>query len=318
MNGGSAPVCEPPAMVFAHVFYLDVWSEMAARLAAAMPTPFRLVVTTPHVPEAIEQPATPLVIGMTVLEVENRGRDILPFLYALEKAEPFGIGLKLHTKRSVHREDGDGWRRAMLDSLLPSRTGAAEILAAFAADPRLGLVAPQGHLLRLKNRTNGYLPLVDELAERLGGRLTEPERDEGLFPAASMFWFRSAGIAGLRAAPVRDLFEAEAGQSDGTAAHAVERLFAIVAARHGYHAVPADLLHELRPESSAEDIGRLARRAARRESPHVWQFPPALLELERSMPGAARLYRRLPQPVKEGVRRLLRRASPGGFSRWLS
>jgi lipopolysaccharide biosynthesis protein len=55
------------------------------------------------------------------------------------------------------------------------------------------------------------------------------------FPAGSMFWFRVAALAGLDDFILaEDDFEPECGQTDGTLAHAVERLVALFAEQRGY------------------------------------------------------------------------------------
>jgi rhamnosyltransferase len=55
------------------------------------------------------------------------------------------------------------------------------------------------------------------------------------FFAGSMFWFNPAALAPLHAIPQGHLaFEPEAGQQDGTLAHAFERIFCNIARSTGY------------------------------------------------------------------------------------
>ncbi|MFX7507214.1 rhamnan synthesis F family protein, partial [Acinetobacter baumannii] len=46
---------------------------------------------------------------------DNHGRDVLPFLHAADRLlqQNDSLVLKLHTKRSTHRDNGDQWRREM-------------------------------------------------------------------------------------------------------------------------------------------------------------------------------------------------------------
>jgi lipopolysaccharide biosynthesis protein len=139
--------------------------------------------------------------------------------------------LKLHGKRSTHREDGETWRRELLDKLLaPERAG--HVLAAFRDDATLGLVHAEGHLQPLDYYWGANAANVDYLTRRLGIAAAQVEHDS--FIAGSMFWLRPAALRLLLDAHLEVAeFETEAGQLDGTLAHAVERVFSLAAAAAG-------------------------------------------------------------------------------------
>ena len=126
--------------------------------------------------------------------------------------------LKLHTKASVHRIDGDAWRDRLLDSLCPSPEGIGLILELLRRDPAVGMVAPAGSVLgREFWGSNG--PMVDALAARTGIGV-DPERV--WFPGGSMFWSRPGPLNRLRDARLTiEDFEHEAVSIDGTTAHAL-------------------------------------------------------------------------------------------------
>ena len=69
-----------------------------------------------------------------------------PFVRVLELGlvGDYDAVLKLHTKASVHRIDGDAWRDRLLDSLCPSRDGIGLMLTLLRRDPAVGMVAPAG------------------------------------------------------------------------------------------------------------------------------------------------------------------------------
>ncbi len=171
---------------------------------------------------------------MEIRTFANHGRDILPFLHVADQLLEEGedVVLKLHTKRSTHRQDGEQWRDELVGRLLaPDR--AASIVHAFTEQPGLGLVAPEGHVQPLHFYWGANERNVRSLLPRFG--IGEPNLDHDTFIAGSMFWVR---LAALR--PIIDThlppsaFDAEAGQVDGTLAHAIERAFSLAARHAGF------------------------------------------------------------------------------------
>jgi lipopolysaccharide biosynthesis protein len=157
--------------------------------------------------------------------------------------------LKLHTKRSTHRQDGEVWRHDLLDKLLaPQR--AQRILAAMNSDPHLGLVGAEGHLQPISYYWGANRETVAYLCTRLGIAPAQIEHDR--FVAGSMFWVRLDALRPLLDAHLgEDEFETEQGQVDGTLAHAIERVFALAAAASGCQLKEAAAVCELGPAQSA-------------------------------------------------------------------
>ena len=216
-----------------HAWYPDAFGDILDALAG-WDMPMRLVVTTG--PDQAEQIAATLARRNMTAELEvrsNRGRDILPFLHVADRllAEGETLVLKLHTKHSPHRADGSHWRGELLERLAaPARVG--QIVKAFQHDGALGLVAPEGHLQPLHYYWGANRDNVAYLAARLG--IAAPDTDTDHFVSGSMFWVRLEGLRPLLDAHLDDWeFEDEAGQLDGTFAHAVERVFALCVRDHG-------------------------------------------------------------------------------------
>jgi lipopolysaccharide biosynthesis protein len=164
-----------------------------------------------------------------IVVCENRGRDVLPFLQVAGRLYDEGVRivLKLHTKRSTHRQDGETWRRELVEKLLaPER--ATSILAAFRQRPELGLVASEGHLQPLSYYWGANQANVEYLCRRTGIPTPDPGHDR--FIAGTMFWARLDAMLPLLDSHLGTWeFEDEAGQVDGTLAHAVERVFCLTA-----------------------------------------------------------------------------------------
>ncbi|HUB88330.1 MAG TPA: glycoside hydrolase family 99-like domain-containing protein [Dyella sp.] len=226
------PPTRPCAII--HAWYLEVLEEMVLALRDSG-IDWRIIFTTPPTHEqALRNCLRHLGVPEEVYVFENRGRDMLPFLQVADQLLEEGVDvvLKLHTKRSTHRRDGDQWRRELIDKLA-SPHSAKRILTAFQSNPRLGLVAAEGHLQPLDYYWGANEANVRYLISRLG--IAAPSLEVDRFIAGSMFWAR---LDALR--PILDAhlglweFEDEAGQLDGTLAHAIERVVALSAKAAGY------------------------------------------------------------------------------------
>jgi lipopolysaccharide biosynthesis protein len=175
----------------------------------------------------------------TFIVTENRGRDIRPFLMALREVDRLGYryACKLHTKRSPHRVDGESWRGSLMTSLLASDARVRAVINEFEADAALALIAPPGSLCDLSEPEIhlGNLKWLNRLLAGLSeGKQIGKYRFH--FPAGSMYWFRVEVFRLLASESLFsfDDFELEAGQLDGTLAHAVERIVGCIASRSGW------------------------------------------------------------------------------------
>jgi lipopolysaccharide biosynthesis protein len=307
-----------PVTVFVHVHYPDIWRDMSALLAERLTLPFHLVLTTSHRQDEIVLPRTPALLSVRLLSVENRGRDILPFLQAMAETNHFEIGLKLHTKKSPQREDGDGWRTELLESLLPPASGADAIVSRMRADQRIGFVTPAHFCLSVRPWVLLNAPGMHRIMSALGSDLTESNLDNVFFAGGSMFWFRRSALARLADRKLADLFETEQGQLDGTIAHAMERLFPVEAHLQGYVSLAAPALALSRPSMTLEELLALASRYADIPNryfpaPYVQALPMGTVSATSAAAAGSKallaaVYRAsLPLGLRRWLRRLMRR-----------
>lgn len=224
-----------PAIVV-HVFYPDLWPDIG-HLLHQITTPFDLFVTHPAGLrlDGIRQefPRSVLVPG------ENRGRDVAPFVTLLPELERNGYRLvcKLHTKRSPHIPVGDRWRREMFSALVGSDTVVRQILAGFERNPSWGIVAPAGHVVPREYYWSSNAARVMALAESAGLQSHKSFR----YVAGSMYWIRIDALRPVLGLGLRtESFEPESGQSDGTLAHALERLIGLVVDLSGFDFAESD------------------------------------------------------------------------------
>jgi lipopolysaccharide biosynthesis protein len=220
-----------------HMFHPDLASEFRAGLGR-IPGALDVVISTDtaHKRDEIIHVFTCWDKGaVDVRIVPNRGRDIGPKLTAYsDMYERYDLVLYLHSKRNSHLVDGSDWRRYLLHTLVGSQAVVSSILEAFRRDPRLGIIMPQ-HTELIRNRLDWGDNFIraHDLAHRMGLRLTPAHVIE--FPSGSMFWARPAALKPILDLGLRiDDFPEEAGQLDGTLAHAVERLFLFACEAAGY------------------------------------------------------------------------------------
>jgi lipopolysaccharide biosynthesis protein len=232
---------EARVAVVIHAFYPDLFRELAAAVAAAG-FPFDLFVTCPTA--AIDQIKADLgsmgIEDAVVLGVANRGRDVAPFLRVLPevRARGFRLLLKLHTKRSAHRDDGATWRSSLVEPLL-SPAGAAAAIHALWRPGEYGIVGPSNHIVPLSKYPGANLERVRQLADDLG--VDQTDGGDIPFVAGTMFFARVDALTPLLRLTLDETdFEPEVGQIDGTLAHAIERLFSFSAQAAGYRLASLD------------------------------------------------------------------------------
>ncbi|MQY48140.1 hypothetical protein GAO09_19045 [Rhizobiales bacterium RZME27] len=300
--------------IFVHVFYSDVWEEMRWEIEQALHQPFALVISRPPTVAPVPLPNTPFLKFSHQFEAENRGRDILPFMKALhgQILPTPDIGLKLHTKRSPHRSDGADWRRFLCGSLLET-DGEGVLLGQklMAADHRIGLIAPRAHLMALDGRTAINDGAMSDMLAAFYDRDAIVDVEMPRFAAGSMFWFRRSALNLLLSEEVDTLFAAERGQLDGTAAHALERLFATIVEHQGFVSAAMEnagpILNAPPSSLSESELKLLIDRTLVPDNPFslplrdFWRQSPRLLKL------AHMVYAKMPKGAIRMVRAVIRR-----------
>ena len=226
--------------VVLHLYYPELWWEISSHLRR-LPMDFDLYVTLG--PQINEQRIIEILTDFPrarLFQWANRGRDVLPFIEILRRIAPLGYRrlCKLHSKKSLHRSDGDDWRRRNLDGLLGATATAARIEAALSAGD-IGIVCAPGQIYRSEEFWGSNKARVQELLKLAG----LPESPDSLdFVAGTMFWCRLEALAPLLRLPADLYFEPEKGQLDGTLAHAIERFLSIAAQAEGWKVVEVDEL----------------------------------------------------------------------------
>jgi lipopolysaccharide biosynthesis protein/GT2 family glycosyltransferase len=228
----------PRLAVLLHAYYIDSIPQFQSYLERIR-FPFTLFISTDteEKKRRIEQAFVAWENGrVEVRIVENRGRDIAPKIVAFADVyDEYPYVLHLHTKKSSHSDDLGHWLKFLLDSLLGSHEAVVRVFQAFERCPDLGMVAPPIFAPSRPFMLWGpNLDICRSLAHRMGFAVTlESPLD---FPGGSMFWARSAALRPLLELNLAlEEFAPEAGQTDGTLAHAIERLFFFACELAGFY-----------------------------------------------------------------------------------
>ncbi len=256
--------------VVAHIYYEETWPDIAQALQA-LQEPFDLIVTT--TPDKLAQ-VTALVVPQfahaEIHAVDNKGRDIRPFVAVLPLLleRQYEAVLKLHSKKSLHRGDGDLWRQTLIAQLLPRGADLASMIHSLHEYPALGLIAPEGNVLNIQRYIGSNQAWVDKLVTELGENAQWLQQTKPWFAAGTMFWFKPQAVQSLLHCPSirQDAFEVEKGQIDGTLAHAIERVLGCATLANGYHLIDTRL---------AKGIGSTdakIRRQAQKDWSDEWSY----------------------------------------------
>lgn len=228
----------PTVAIHLHLHYVDLLDELSMFLAN-IPGPFSLYVSVTHA-AVVDEISTRLTASLKNAKVlvkcfGNRGRDIGAFVagFAAELSLHEVI-CHIHSKKSPHNKNKADWRRQLLVNLLGSPSIVSNILRILTTNPHIGMIFPEYHSsLRKQISWGSNYAVCQQVAAKLGIEVYKNEM--AIFPAGSMFWARSSGIATLlRAGLSFNDFPVEASQVDGTLAHAIERLFGEVVLQSGF------------------------------------------------------------------------------------
>lgn len=238
----SAPAPQIPSekkiAIQIHIFYPELAEELAHYLKD-FPNSFDLLISTPDVDneELIRArfAQLPKLGALHLRLTPNRGRDLAPFLVGFGKQLlEYDYIAHLHTKKSTGANlIGDAWRQYLYQGLLAcSNRRMTKILGLL---DRYGLIYPQKFpLIDVQNCEWGgnYIR-----ANALFGTLGIPAPEDGYieFPVGTMFWANVSALKPLLAHSFAlEDFELEAGQTDNTLMHTLERSFTHIALSQGY------------------------------------------------------------------------------------
>jgi lipopolysaccharide biosynthesis protein len=207
----------------------EAWNDIKSRLENLRTLGFDLFVTTTNM-EAMKMVLADFPLANVEFH-ENRGRDIFPFTKTIDTIHKhnYSAACKLHSKRSIHRIDGDQIRNQLLNSLIGCEEKIKTIVERLASDRNLGIVVPYDFLI-----PHDYRNMASNREAVLNAcKILDMDFNYDVFPAGSMFWFKPEALCDMKKFRSSD-FDAEHGLTDGTLPHGIERVFCLLAAKSGY------------------------------------------------------------------------------------
>ena len=173
-----------------------------------------------------------------IKKVPNRGRDVAPILvYFANELSKYDYICHVHSKKSLYTgKEQVGWRTYLLDGLMGSEEQVKRNFYMLESNEDVALVYPEtypgitycGHSW-LSNKYSR-----EELMGKIGMHDKEYQTYVD-FPVGTMFWGRVSVLMPFLKANFKITdFPEEAGQKDGTIAHAFERCLGALVKMQGY------------------------------------------------------------------------------------
>lgn len=215
-----------------HVFYDDIALEILG-LLQNVDADFDVFVTTPRLlRERLKAEFRRLGRRVKVIECQNAGQDVAPFLATIPMLVDGGYEAvcKLHTKRGVG-ELGEQWRRIACGAVIGDDARVKEIQRLFQADKTLAIVGSEELYMSAEAHMYGNRDNVVEVV-RAGYPDYRVDSDWGFF-AGSVFWLRPELFSVLARVAAGMRFEVAKIERDGQLPHAFERVFGLVPVMHG-------------------------------------------------------------------------------------
>ena len=165
-----------PILVHLHMFYAEMWPELKECLKNVLPYPHEIFVTAVEPLPEIEKDAKSLSNHVYFDVVENRGFDVGPFIWLLNKVnlDDYSYIIKLHSKRDVPQgmlingyDVGlNKWRQYLLKFM----KNLPQCLQLFEINATLGMISDY-HLIVKDKMAN---PLIVKENEKLLQQLKLP------------------------------------------------------------------------------------------------------------------------------------------------
>ncbi len=228
-----------------HIFYPDLLPEIYFHLKNIL-FKYDLYITTDTLEKKKEietffEKNALSIANIFITQVENRGRDIWPFLYQMHQVyNKYDYIMHLHTKKSIHSSVGNKWRKYLYKSLFGKNNHLERILLCAEKDKKIGFIAPSPYMKVIRSyydniNNESYNRMIDELLSKLKINIDRQSIKEQKFPSGNMFIAKKDAIKQLLDYPFSAAdFPDELGQINGTLQHIIEFFWIYIVTFNGY------------------------------------------------------------------------------------
>ena len=208
-----------------HLFYEDLIEDIINK-TNNIPVLFDLYISITN-SSLINNILIVFVIIISLI-VENKGRDILPFLKQMKtKYKQYKYICHIHSKKSMTSPKlGFLWRNYLFNNLLGNINIISQTINDFEKNKKLGFIYPETYygIIRLFYRlTEGTKYWMNFLSSKL----FEQDNIGNLidFPAGNMFWAKTKAIYQIFIHDLSKYFPKENDQTNDTIMHGIERIW---------------------------------------------------------------------------------------------
>ena len=242
-------------LVHLHLYYHEQIDYFIDKLKNIHNCDWDLVVTVNKSDDKSSEKILNFKPNAKILQVENVGYDLWPFLTALRSVniEEYDYVLKLHTKNShktrfsipnfIYKGSflkGFFWRDELLRALTSTKKQFAKNIKKLTQNPKIGMIASKTFFIKLSDFMKEDTVLLDELKTRLNIKSSYNK-----FIAGTMFIIKADILKKLVESDLtKEDFIIEqntySSGNEGTLVHSIERIFTILTDEAGYriYAVP--------------------------------------------------------------------------------
>jgi lipopolysaccharide biosynthesis protein len=217
-----------------HLYYVGMLNDLAGHLEKLrQELDFEVVVTIPeeHEYKRLVDTIADKLDAYLVVSMDNKGKDVLPFLIMLKHIKGFRYGCKIHTKNTFPTTglgvNPDNPYETWRDDLWHSLMDAEQAKRALVELESCKFYAPE-HLWLNDISDSKHFSVTNKRNQKKLGELVGVDLFPRPFVAGTMFWFRVASLTWLHGFKWEDYFESYE-SNDGQMEHAFERSFAQLA-----------------------------------------------------------------------------------------